>query len=137
MTTPHIGGRPPSSNDGSNRLRREQPLATGTTGNRVASPPEDRETGDAHPLPSPGVRVVLALEVHASWATTIADQSPACKVRKPGHAARTYSRTTNTDNQLLDLRRYVGQRGWRLSEYVDEGINGAKQMRPELDRLVN
>jgi DNA invertase Pin-like site-specific DNA recombinase len=41
------------------------------------------------------------------------------------------------DMQLLELREHVERRGWRLSgEYVDAGISGAKERRPELDKLM-
>ena len=42
----------------------------------------------------------------------------------------------SVNNQLFELRHYVGERGWQLSEYVDEGVSGAKERRPELDRLI-
>jgi DNA invertase Pin-like site-specific DNA recombinase len=42
----------------------------------------------------------------------------------------------NPDNQLFELRRYVGARGWRITEYVDHGVSGAKESRPELNRLL-
>lgn len=35
------------------------------------------------------------------------------------------------ENQLLELRRYVEARGWTATEYVDEGVSGAKDRRPE------
>jgi len=39
--------------------------------------------------------------------------------------------------QLRELREYVERRGWVLAgEYVDEGISGAKDSRPELNRLM-
>jgi len=39
--------------------------------------------------------------------------------------------------QLRELRDYVARRGWTLvAEYVDEGISGAKDSRPELNRLM-
>jgi len=41
-----------------------------------------------------------------------------------------------TENQLLELRRYVEARGWTAKEYVDEGVSGAKDRRPALDQLV-
>jgi DNA invertase Pin-like site-specific DNA recombinase len=50
--------------------------------------------------------------------------------------ARVSTTDQTTDNQLIELRRYVGERGWQLAEYVDEGVSGAKQKRPELDRLL-
>jgi DNA invertase Pin-like site-specific DNA recombinase len=42
----------------------------------------------------------------------------------------------NPDNQLIELRHYVGARGWQLVEYVDYGVSGAKESRPELNRLL-
>jgi putative DNA-invertase from lambdoid prophage Rac len=54
--------------------------------------------------------------------------------------AAVYSRVSTVDqqvdNQLLELRRYVDARGWGATEYVDIGVSGAKDRRPELDRLV-
>jgi DNA invertase Pin-like site-specific DNA recombinase len=39
--------------------------------------------------------------------------------------------------QLRELRDYVTRRGWdRAGEYVDVGISGTKEKRPELDRLL-
>jgi len=40
--------------------------------------------------------------------------------------------------QLRELREYCDRRGWTVSgEYVDAGISGAKDRRPELDRLMS
>src|SRR2546428_4487517 len=39
--------------------------------------------------------------------------------------------------QLPELREYCRRRGWEiLGEYVDAGVSGAKERRPELDRLL-
>jgi DNA invertase Pin-like site-specific DNA recombinase len=39
--------------------------------------------------------------------------------------------------QLIELREHAARRGWRVvGEYVDEGISGAKDQRPALDRLM-
>ncbi|MCZ6750563.1 MAG: recombinase family protein [Acidobacteria bacterium] len=39
--------------------------------------------------------------------------------------------------QLRELREYCERRGWQVfSEYVDAGISGSKEKRPELDRLM-
>jgi DNA invertase Pin-like site-specific DNA recombinase len=39
--------------------------------------------------------------------------------------------------QLRELREYCERRGWTAAgEYVDAGISGAKDRRPELDRLM-
>jgi DNA invertase Pin-like site-specific DNA recombinase len=40
--------------------------------------------------------------------------------------------------QLRELREYCERRGWTIAgEYVDTGISGAKDRRPELDRLMS
>lgn len=39
--------------------------------------------------------------------------------------------------QLRELREYAGRRGWRVAgEYVDKGISGSVESRPELNRLM-
>src|SRR5262245_17883015 len=43
----------------------------------------------------------------------------------------------NPETQLLALREYVRNHGWDLShEYIDNGISGSKDSRPELDKLM-
>jgi len=52
--------------------------------------------------------------------------------------ARVSTTDQSTDSQLLDLRRYVSERGWNIfREYVDEGISGTKDSRPALNELMN
>jgi DNA invertase Pin-like site-specific DNA recombinase len=42
----------------------------------------------------------------------------------------------HTEMQLVELREYIARRGWQVvGEFVDEGICGARERRPELDRL--
>lgn len=44
----------------------------------------------------------------------------------------------NPEVQLRELREYVARRGWELvAEYVDVGISGSKEKRPQLDALMN
>jgi DNA invertase Pin-like site-specific DNA recombinase len=39
--------------------------------------------------------------------------------------------------QLRELREYVDRRGWTLAaEFIDRGVSGAKDRRPELDKLM-
>jgi DNA invertase Pin-like site-specific DNA recombinase len=39
--------------------------------------------------------------------------------------------------QLSELREYGGRRGWQIiSEYVDQGVSGSRERRPQLDRLM-
>src|SRR5215831_15243887 len=54
-----------------------------------------------------------------------------------------YARVSTAKNgqspemQLRELREYCERRGWNVAgEYVDAGVCGAKDRRPELDRLM-
>ena len=54
-----------------------------------------------------------------------------------------YARVSTTGNgqspemQTRELREHAERRGWQIaSEYVDIGISGTKEKRPELDRLM-
>jgi DNA invertase Pin-like site-specific DNA recombinase len=39
--------------------------------------------------------------------------------------------------QLTELREYASRRGWEISgEYVDAGVSGSRESRPELNRLM-
>jgi len=53
-----------------------------------------------------------------------------------------YARVSTTDQsteaQLLDLRRYVSDRGWQVfEEYCDNGISGTKDSSPSLNQLMD
>lgn len=55
-----------------------------------------------------------------------------------------YARVSTANNgqspemQLRESREYCERRGWHLTgEYVDVGISGTKEKRPELDRLIS
>lgn len=37
--------------------------------------------------------------------------------------------------QLHEVRDYVARRGWQAEEYIDHGVSGRKDSRPQLDRL--
>jgi DNA invertase Pin-like site-specific DNA recombinase len=57
--------------------------------------------------------------------------------------AALYARVSTVNNgqdpemQLRELREYCQRRGWDVAgEFVDIGISGAKEKRPELDRLM-
>ena len=52
--------------------------------------------------------------------------------------ARVSTTDQSTDSQLLDLRRYVRERGWTIfKEYCDNGISGTTESRPALNRLMD
>ena len=43
----------------------------------------------------------------------------------------------NPETQLAELHEYCARRGWAVvGEYVDVGISGARERRPELDRML-
>jgi len=57
--------------------------------------------------------------------------------------AAIYARVSTINNgqspemQIRELREYCERRGWQVAgEYVDAGISGAKDRRPELDKLM-
>ncbi len=56
--------------------------------------------------------------------------------------AAIYARVSTTNGQdpemqTRELKEYCERRGWKLvGEYIDVGISGAKEKRPELDRLM-
>ena len=59
------------------------------------------------------------------------------EMKRVGIYARVSTGDQSTENQLLDLRRYVEQPGWRIGkEFVDRGVSGAKDRRPALDELM-
>ncbi len=52
--------------------------------------------------------------------------------------ARVSTSDQSTESQLLDLRRYVRERGWLLfNEYCDNGVSGTKDSRPALNELMD
>jgi DNA invertase Pin-like site-specific DNA recombinase len=53
-----------------------------------------------------------------------------------------YARVSTSDQsvepQLLDLRRFISERGWKLAgEFSDHGISGTKDSRPALNALMD
>ena len=52
--------------------------------------------------------------------------------------ARVSTLDQSTDSQLLDLRKYVSERGWTsFREYTDNGVSGTTDSRPALNQLMN
>src|SRR5208283_5188998 len=49
----------------------------------------------------------------------------------------TLDKGQDVDLQLRELREYCSRRGWEIAgEYVDRGVSGAKESRPQLNRLM-
>jgi DNA invertase Pin-like site-specific DNA recombinase len=43
----------------------------------------------------------------------------------------------NPEVQLAELREHAARRGWQIiAEFVDEGVSGSRERRPQLDRLM-
>jgi DNA invertase Pin-like site-specific DNA recombinase len=61
---------------------------------------------------------------------------------RPMIRAALYARISTTGHgqdvglQLDELRQVATQRGWAVTEYVDEGVSGIKTTRPALDRML-
>src|SRR3989338_1913543 len=72
----------------------------------------------------------------------VGGKTPEEKGRHTMKRAAIYARVStsngqNPEMQLNELREYCQRRGWRIeSEYVDNGVSGAKERRPALDRLL-
>ena len=68
---------------------------------------------------------------------------PERKLHSTPVRAAIYARVSTSNNvqspemQLLELREYASRRAWRTVEYVDVGVSGSKEHRPQLDRLLS
>src|ERR1700756_1717301 len=68
-------------------------------------------------------------------------ESNPTKPQRPGAPrVAVYARVSTADQscepQLRDVRDYCRARGWEAVEYVDQGVSGARDRRPALDRLT-
>src|SRR5713101_7560939 len=89
-----------------------------------------------------------------TWQTDIESQGCCCprewqegrQATQEGETMKTalYARVSTADKgqdpemQLRELREYCERRGWTVSaEYVDVGVSGAKDSRPQLNKLMS
>ncbi len=56
--------------------------------------------------------------------------------RRAAIYARVSSADQTPENQLQVLRAFAAARGWAVTEFVDHGVSGAKERRPQLDALL-
>ncbi len=56
--------------------------------------------------------------------------------RRAALYARVSTVEQTPENQLVALRGFASARGWSLTEFVDHGVSGAKEKRPQLDALL-
>jgi DNA invertase Pin-like site-specific DNA recombinase len=67
-------------------------------------------------------------------ASGILQQSPRAAIYA---RVSTQNHGQDPDLQINEIREYCDRRGWQIvGEYVDEGISGAKESRPALNRLL-
>src|SRR3989442_10960301 len=90
-------------------------------------PPAGRKRRRPGPIPSPRQRqgVCPHRPVPEPW---------------PMKRAALYARVSTTEqtpeNQLVALRAFALARGWAVSEFIDHGVSGAKDRRPQLDAML-
>ena len=56
---------------------------------------------------------------------------------KAGIYGRVSTAEQPVENQLHDARRYTEARGCEATEFIERGVSGAKESRPELKRLLH
>ena len=57
-------------------------------------------------------------------------------MKRVGLYARVSTTEQTCENQLQVLRAFAGARGWAITEFVDAGVSGAKEKRPQFDALL-
>jgi DNA invertase Pin-like site-specific DNA recombinase len=90
--------------------------------------------------------LAVARGLHIARASAQGTVAPGSKAEsRPPMSARVaiYARVSTSNHgqdaglQTRDLRQFAEARGWKLEdEYVDSGVSGAKDSRPELNRLM-
>jgi DNA invertase Pin-like site-specific DNA recombinase len=58
------------------------------------------------------------------------------RLRRSAIYARVSTAEQTPENQLSVLRVFAAARGWKVLEFVDHGVSGAKERRPGLDALL-
>ena len=72
-----------------------------------------------------------------STAATLTQELPLTITRVALYARVSTLNGQDPEMQLSELREYAARRGWTVSgEYVDQGVSGSKESRPELNRLT-
>src|SRR5450755_2498236 len=74
---------------------------------------------------------------HRTTASPLTQEPPLTIARVALYARVSTLNGQDPEMQLSELREYASRRGWTItSEYVDQGVSGAKESRPELNRLM-
>jgi DNA invertase Pin-like site-specific DNA recombinase len=74
---------------------------------------------------------------HRNTASSHAQEPPLTIARVALYARVSTLNGQDPEMQLSELREYVSRRGWTItSEYVDQGVSGSKESRPQLNQLM-
>ncbi len=70
-------------------------------------------------------------------ASSLTQEPPLTIARVALYARVSTCNGQDPEMQLSELREYASRRGWTItSEYVDQGVSGSKESRPELNQLM-
>src|ERR1022692_4410059 len=74
---------------------------------------------------------------HRTTASPLTQEPPLTIARVALYARVSTLNGQDPEMQLSELREYASRRGWIITrEYVDEGVSGSKESRPELNQLM-
>src|SRR5450755_4280004 len=74
---------------------------------------------------------------HRTTASPLTQEPPLTIARVALYARVSTLNGQDPEMQLSELREYASRRGWTITrEYVDQGISGSKESRPELNELM-
>src|SRR5450631_4424210 len=74
---------------------------------------------------------------HRNTASSLAQEPHLTNTRVALYARVSTINGQDPEMQLSELREYASRRGWSItSEYVDLGVSGSKESRPELNQLI-
>ena len=78
------------------------------------------------------------MAVHQRNTPATPTQEPPLTIARVGLYARvSILNGQDPEMQLAKLREYASRRGWTITgEYIDQGVSGSKESRPELNRLT-
>jgi len=70
-------------------------------------------------------------------ASSHAQESPLTIARVALYARVSTCNGQDPEMQLRELREYAARRGWEIAaEYIDHGVSGSKESRPQLNQLM-
>jgi DNA invertase Pin-like site-specific DNA recombinase len=74
---------------------------------------------------------------HRNTASSLTQEPPIAITRVALYARVSTLNGQDPEMQLSELREYASRRGWSIAgEYVDQGVSGSKESRPELNQLM-